>query len=81
VRWYEEMAARHAVEDEQRLEEMRDRLDDEMQLDPVEAFQPRSTNKAAELRRADRERQRQASLRRDKMRDQGSLSGWRAYEE
>ena len=77
VLWFQALAVRCATEDEQRIEDMRDRQNDEMHLDPAEAFDPLKTTKAGELRRASKERVRQESIRRDQKRDHGRLNGWR----
>ena len=73
VAWLQELISRSTDEDQQHLQEVRDLLDDSQRLDPGAA----PGNRAAALTRASREHARQESIRRDTMRDQGGLQGWR----
>jgi hypothetical protein len=76
VTWFQDLATLRAKEDAQHAQELRGRLDDSERLDADDAF-PRQRSRASELVHAAREREREESIRRDGLRNQVGLEGWR----
>lgn len=69
VDWMQDRTARAAAEDQQHVAELFGRLDQADRLDPRDAFPVKPASRARQIVIASRERERQASLRRDRARD------------
>jgi hypothetical protein len=77
VDWAQMLHVRRGIEDEQYVDELRQRLDNSQRLDPGDVFPSPSRSRAEELARASRGRERRDSLRLDAARYGGGLDGWR----